>query len=139
MGAQKRPVGLMLLSALLLIVALRALGWLVIGSILARRMPGSNGAFVGLLVTATLLIIVVGLLRLREWARWLALIACSVYFGLTLVNVVAQWPRLRASGVGLGLGLLNAGEAVIVLTLTWWYLNRREVRRLFQKANRERG
>lgn len=139
MRTRKRPVGLMLLSVLLLIVALRALGWLIIGGVLARRVPGLIGSLVGLALTASLLIIVVGLLRLREWARRLALLACSAYFGLKLINVVALWPRLRANRMSLTLGLLNVGEALVVLTLAWWYLNRRDVRRLFQKIDRESG
>jgi len=139
MTVHRRPVGLMLLSALLLIVALRALGWLIIGGVLTQHRPGLIGALVGLLVTIILLITVVGLLRLREWARWLTLTACSVYFGLTLFNVVAQWPRLQANWPNLVLGLLNGGLAVTVLILAWWYLNRRDVRRLFWKADRESG
>ena len=55
--------------------------------------------------------------------------------GLTLVNVVVLWPRLQASRLSLGLGVLNAVEAVIALALAWWYLNRKDVRRLF----RDRG
>jgi hypothetical protein len=58
---------------------------------------------------------------------------CSVYFGLTLVNVAVLWPRLRTSAVNLRLGVLNAVEAILVLSMAWWYLNRKEVRRLFQK------
>jgi hypothetical protein len=137
-AAQRRPVGLMLLGVLLLILALRALGWVVIGGLLAQRMPGLVGGLLGLLVTAILLITVVGLLRLREWARWLTLAVCSIYFGLTLANVVAMWSRLRAGGMSLGtslgLGVLNAVEAVIALALVWWYLNRKDVRRLFRES-----
>jgi hypothetical protein len=40
---------------------------------------------------------------------------------------------LRTSAVNLRLGVLNAAEAILVLSMAWWYLNRREVRRLFQK------
>ena len=130
--AQKRPVGLMLLSALLLILALRALGWLLIGALLTRRMPGLAEACLMLLVTAILLVAVVGLLRLQAWARWLTLAVCSVYFGWMLVNVITGWSRLRTNGMNLGLGVLNAIEAVIVLALAWWYLNRRDVRGLFR-------
>jgi hypothetical protein len=131
----KRPLGLKLLSALLLIVALRGVGWIVIGGLVARRTPGLAGWLPSLLVTAVLLASAVGLLRLREWARWLTLAVCSVYFGLTLVNVGVLWPRLRASRVNLNLGALNAAEAVIVQASAWWYLNRKDVRRLF----RDRG
>jgi len=131
--AQKRPVGLMLLSALLLTMALRALGWMVIGSLLGQRTPGLAGGLLSLLVAAILLISAVGLLRLREWARWLTLALCSIYFGLMLINVVAMWSRLRTSRLNLSLGALNAAEAVIVLALSWWYLNRKDVRRLFRE------
>jgi hypothetical protein len=86
-------------------------------------------------VTVVLLVSAVGLLRLREWARWLTLALCSAYFGLTLANVVVLWPRLQASRLSLSLGVLNAVEAVIALALAWWYLNRKDVRRLF----RDRG
>jgi hypothetical protein len=132
MRAQKRPVGLMLLSALLLTMALRALGWAVIGGLLGQRTPGLAGGLLSMLVAAVLLISAVGLLRLREWARWLTLALCSIYFGLMLTNVAAMWSRLRTSRLNLSLGALNAAEAVIVLALSWWYLNRRDVRRLFR-------
>ena len=86
-----------------------------------------------LLVTAVLLTSAVGLLRLQEWARWLTLAACSIYFGLTLVNVGTLWPRLQVNRLNLSLGVLNAVTAISVLALMWWYLNREDVRRLFQK------
>ncbi len=133
MAMPKRPLGLMLLSALLLILALRALGWVVIGGLLGQRMPYLIGGLLSLLMTAVPLIVAVGLLRLREWARWLTLAVCSIYFGLMLVNVVVMWPRLRAGWLNLSLGVLNAAEAVITLALSWWYLNREEVRRLFRE------
>ena len=133
MAMPKRPVGLMLLSALLLILALRAMGWVVIGGLMGQRTPGLAGGPLSLLVTAILFTSAVGLLRLREWARWLTLAVCSIYFGLTLVNVVVMWSRLRASRLNLSLGVLNAVVAVIVLALSWWYLNRKDVRRLFRE------
>jgi uncharacterized membrane protein (DUF2068 family) len=123
----------MLLSALLLIVALRAMGWAIINGLLEQRMPNLIERLVSLPVTAILLISAVGLLRLQEWARWLTLAVCSIYFGLMLVNVVFLWPQLQASQLNLSLGVLNAVTALIVLALTWWYLNRKEVRRLFRK------
>ena len=129
----KRPLGLVLLSVLLLILALRAVGWVIIGGILRGYLPGPAQWILSLLVGAILLASAIGLLRLRAWARWLALAVCSVYFGLTLVNVAVLWPRLRTSAVNLRLGVLNAAEAILVLSMAWWYLNRREVRRLFQK------
>ena len=134
MAASKRPLGLMLVSALLLIMALRAGSWLIVGGLLGGESPGLTGWLPGLLVMVVLLISAVGLLRLREWARWLTLALCSVYFGLTLINVVVLWPRLRASRLSLSLGALNAAEAVIVLLPAWWYLNRKDVRRLFRKT-----
>ena len=137
MTERGRPVGLMLLGVLLLVLALRALGWMVIGGLLARRVPGLVEGLLTILITAILLVSVVGLLRLREWARWLTLIVCSVYFGLMLVNVVVMWPRLRLSRTNLGLGLMNAVEAVIVLASAWWYLSRRDVRSLFSESRRE--
>lgn len=129
----KHPLGLAFLSLLLVVLALRAVGWIVIGGLLRGYLPDPARWFLSLLVAVVLLVAAIGLLWLREWARWLALAVCTVYFGLLLVNVVATWPRLRASRVNLGLGVLNAVEAVLVLSLAWWYLNRREVRRLFQK------
>ena len=129
----KRPLGLMLCSALLLVLALRAMGWVVIDGLLGPQMIGLTGRLVSMLMTAILLVSAVGLLRLREWARWLTLAVCSVYFGLVLVNVVVLWSRLRISRLNLSLGVLNAAEAVIVLALAWWYLNREDVRRLFQE------
>jgi len=134
MAASKRPLGLMLVSALLLIMALRAGSWLIVGGLLGGESPGLTGWLLGLLVMVVLLISAAGLLRLREWARWLTLALCSVYFGLTLINVVVLWPRLRASRLSLSLGALNAAEAVIVLVPAWWYLNRKDVRRLFRKT-----
>jgi hypothetical protein len=128
----KRPLGLMLLSALLLIVALRGVGWIVVGGLVARRTPGLAGWLLSLLVMAVILASAVGLLRLQEWARWVTLAVCSVYFGLTLVNVVARWPRLRTGRVNLSLGVLNAAVALVVLASAWWYLNREDVRRLFR-------
>ncbi len=132
MATQKRPLGLMLLSALLLIMALRALGWLLIGGLLWERGSGLTGGLLNLLLAAIFLVSAVGLLRLREWARWLTLAICSIYFGWMLVNVVVVWPDLRASRANLGLGVLNGVEAVLVLAMAWWYLNRKDVRRLFQ-------
>ena len=129
----KRPLGLMLCSALLLVLALRAMGWVVIGGLLGPQMIGLAGQLVSMLMTAILLVSAVGLLRLREWARWLTLAVCSVYFGMVLVNVVVLWSRLRASRLNLSLGVLNAAEAIIVLVPVWWYLNRKDVRRLFQQ------
>jgi hypothetical protein len=116
----------------LLVLALRALGWVAIGGFLGGRMPGLARWLLSLVVTAVLILSAVGLLRLREWARWLTLALCSIYFGLTLVNVVVLWPHLQASRLSLGLGLLNAVEAVLVLALAWWYLNRKDVRWLFR-------
>jgi len=133
MATPKRPLGLMLLSALLLILALRAMGWVVINGLLEQQTPGLVEGLTSLLVTAILITSAVGLLRLREWARWLTLAVCSVYFGLMLFNVVTMWPRLRASRLNLGLGVANGAEAVIVLILAWWYLNREDVRRLFRE------
>lgn len=132
MATQKRPLGLMLLSALLLIMALRALGWLIIGGLLWEQGAGPAGGFLNLLLAAIFLISAVGLLRLREWARWLTLAVCSIYFGWMLVNVVVVWPDLRASRTNLGLGVLNGVEAVLAQASAWWYLNRKDVRRLFQ-------
>jgi len=134
MSWPKRPLGLILFSVLLLILALRAVGWGVIGGLLGRQGPGLTGVLLSLPVTAILLVSAVGLLRLREWARWLTLAVCSVYFGLTLVNVVVLWSRLQASRLNLSLGLLNGVEAVVVLALAWWYLNRKDVRRLFWES-----
>jgi hypothetical protein len=136
---QNLPVGLLLLGVLLLILALRALGWVVIGSLLAQRTLDPAEALTNLLTALVLLVTTVGLLRLREWARWLALAACSAYFGLTLVNVLGLWPRLRGDWMNLGLGVLNAMIAVSVLAFVWWYLNRRDVRRLFQRSERGPG
>ena len=135
MATAKRPLGLLLCSVLLLVLALRALGWVTIGGFLGGHMPDLARWLLSLGVTVVLLVSAVGLLRLREWARWLTLALCSAYFGLTLVNVVVLWPRLQASRLSLSLGVLNAVEAVIALALAWWYLNRKDVRRLF----RDRG
>ena len=135
MATAKRPLGLLLCSALLLVLALRALGWVTIGGFLGGRMPDLARWLLSLGVTVVLLVSAVGLLRLREWARWLTLALCSAYFGLTLASVAVLWPRLQASRPSLGLGVLNAVEAVIALALAWWYLNRKDVRRLF----RDRG
>lgn len=132
MATQKRPLGLMLLSVLLLVMALRALGWLLIGGLLWEQGTGSTRGILSLLLAAIFLVSAVGLLRLREWARWLTLAICSIYFGWMLVNVVVVWPDLRASRTNLGLGVLNGVEAVLVLAMVWWYLNRKDVRRLFQ-------
>jgi len=129
----KRPLGLVLLSVLLLILALRAVGWIIIGGILRGYLPDPAQWVLSLVVGAILLASAIGLLRLQAWARWLALAVCSVYFGLTLVNVAVLWPQLRNSRVSLRLGVLNAAEAILVLSMAWWYLNRKEVRRLFQK------
>lgn len=133
MAAPKRPLGLVLLSAVLLILALRGIGWVTIGGFLIEgRLSGLVGWLLALSTAAILLTTAVGLLRLREWARWLALALYTIYFGLTLVNVVVLWPRLRASRTSLTLGVLNAVEAVTVLALAWWYLNRQDVRRFFR-------
>ena len=121
------------MSVLLLILALRAMGWVIIGGLLGQQMPDVIYGLLSLVVTAILFASAVGLLWLREWARWLTLTVCSIYFGLTLVNVVVLWPRLWASRLNLGLGVLNGAEAVIVLVLTWWYLNRKAVRLLFRE------
>jgi len=136
---RNRPVGLLLLGVLLLILALRALGWVVVGSLMAQRALGPAEALTNLLTALVLLVTTVGLLRLREWARWLALAACSAYFGLTLVNVLGLWPRLRGDWMNLSLGLLNAAIAVGVLAFVWWYLNRKDVRRLFRGPERGSG
>jgi hypothetical protein len=136
---QKRPLGLVLLSVLLLILALRAVGWIIIGGILRGYLPGPAQWVLGLVVGAILLASAIGLLRLWAWARWLALVVCSVYFGLTLVNVAVLWPQLRTSQVSLRLGVLNAAEAILVLFMAWWYLNRKEVRQIFQKRPQNRG
>ena len=133
MGTSKRPVGLMCLSALLLVMALRAMGWVVLGGLLGQERPGLAGLLLALVATGALVVSAIGLLRLRQWARWLTLAMCTVYFGLTLANVVILWPRLQASRTNLSLGLLNAAEAVIVLGLAWWYLNRKDVRHLFRR------
>jgi hypothetical protein len=116
----------------LLVLALRALGWVAIGGFLGGRMPGLARWLLSFVVTVVLILSAVGLLRLREWARWLTLALCTIYFGLTLASVVVLWPRLQASRLSLGLGLLNAVEAVLVLALAWWYLNRKDVRWLFR-------
>jgi len=133
MAAPKRPLGLVLLSAVLLILALRGIGWVTIGGFLIEgRRSGFAGWLLALSMAAILLATAVGLLSLREWARWLALALYTIYFGLTLVNVVVLWPRLRSSRTSLTLGVLNAVEAVTVLALAWWYLNRQDVRRFFR-------
>ena len=122
-----------MLSALLLILALRAVSWVAIGGFIERRLPGPAGWLVSLPLAAVFLVGAAGLMRLWEWARWLALATYTSYFGMTLVNVVAMWPRLQANRTSLVLGILNATEAVTVLALAWWYLNRQDVRRLFRK------
>lgn len=124
--AQKRPFGVMAFSTLLLLLALRALGWALVGAWVKEQRYG----LVNLPATIILLIGAVGLLRLREWARWLTLAICSIYFGLTLFNVVAAWPGLK-SNLATGLAALNGIEAVMVLASAWWYLNRQEVREIF--------
>lgn len=136
MKARKRPLGLMLLSALLLILALRALGWLLIGGLLGGSMTGAAQGLLGLIIVP-LLAGAVGLLRLREWARWLTLAVCSAYFGLTLFNVVVAWPGPESKW--LTIVALNGLEAVIALVAAWWYLNRKEVRELFQKPREPRN
>lgn len=132
MATRERPLGLMLLSALLLILALRALVWLLVGSLLWGQGAGLTRVLLGLSLAAIFVIGAVGLLRLREWARWLTLAIYSIYFGWVLVNVVTSWPGMRAIWTNLGLGVLNGVEAVIVLAMGWWYLNRKDVRRLFR-------
>ena len=132
-GKPGRPLGLMLLSALLLILALRTVGWVAIGGFMERRLPGPARWLVSLPLVAVFLVGAAGLMRLWRWARWLALATYTAYFGMTLVNVVAMWPRLQANRTSLVLGILNATEAVTVLALAWWYLNRQDVRRLFRK------
>jgi len=129
----KRPLGLILLSALLMILALRAVGWIAIGGFMERRLPGPVRWLVSLALAAVFLVGAVGLMRLWEWARWIALATYTTYFGMTLFNVVAMWPHLQANRASLILGMLNAIEAVTVLALAWWYLNCQNVRRLFQK------
>ncbi len=129
--SRRLPLGLMLFGALLLILALRALSWLLIGGLLGGRVMGLTQVLLGLAATMVTLVSAVGLLRLREWARWLTLATCSVYFGLMLFNVIVAWPRL--AGNWSILTVMNGVEAVIVLVSAWWYLNRQEVRRLFQK------
>jgi len=132
MAQPKRPLGLMLFSAVLLILALRAIGLGIISGLLWRRLPAPAVQLLSLLVTAIFLISAVGLLQLREWARWLTLAVCSIYCGWMLVNVIALWPRMTV------LNGVEGTEAVITLALTWWYLNRKDVRRLFRKPGKSR-
>jgi uncharacterized membrane protein (DUF2068 family) len=133
MRTPKRPLGLMLLSIVLLILALRAMGWIVINGLVEQQTPSLVDGVARLLVTAVLLVSATGLLRLQEWARWLTLAVCSIYFGLTLVNVGTLWPSLQINRLNLSLGVLNAVTAISMLALMWWYLNREDVRRLFRK------
>lgn len=132
MAQPKRPLGLMLFSAVLLILALRAIGWAIIDDLLWRQSSDPTGWLISLPVMAIFLISAVGLLRLREWARWLALAINSIYFGWMLVNVIALRSRLTV------LNGVEGAEAVIMLALTWWYLNRKDVRRLFLKPGKSR-
>ena len=130
---QKRPVGLLLINALLLIVALRAIGWTLVGSLLSKHSSLTKG-LLSLSIMMIFLISAIGLLRLREWARWLTLTICSLYFGSMLLNVIAMGPHLTSNRINLSLGLLNGAEAISTLFLAWWYLNREDVRRLFQES-----
>ncbi len=127
---KKRPFGVMTFSVLLLLMALRALGWVLVSGLTGGVGAGMAGGLVNLPAALILIVCAVGLLRLREWARWLTLAVCSLYFGVTLFNVVAAWPGLEGN-LALGLVALNGAEAVLVLASVWWYLNRREVRKIF--------
>ncbi|HEY71810.1 MAG: hypothetical protein B6I35_01830 [Anaerolineaceae bacterium 4572_32.2] len=136
MTNRKLPLGLMFLSALLLILALRALGWLFIGGLLGGRAIELGQGLLSLATTMILLASAVGLLRLREWARWLTLAVCSAYFGLMLFNVIVTWSGLRSNWSSLT--AMNSIEAIIVLASAWWYLNRKEIRQLFRQPNETR-
>ena len=124
------------MSALLLILALRALGWLFIGGLLGGRAIELGQGLLSLATTMILLASAVGLLRLREWARWLTLAVCSAYFGLMLFNVIVTWSGLRSNWSSLT--AMNSIEAIIVLASAWWYLNRKEIRQLFRQPNETR-
>ena len=98
-----------------------------------------SGLVIGLLtlpVVTAFVLCAVGLLRLKEWARWSSLAACSLYFGGMLVNVVGLWIRSGPSRTELTLGVLNGIGAVAVLLWVWWYLTREDVRELFSPGKK---
>ena len=129
----KRPPGLILLCALLVILTVRSLGWAVIQGVM-----GGEGIVWGIGLVVLPIIVasvacVVGLLRYRKWARRLTLIVCTIYFGWMLVNVVRLWPRLAGSQAERSLAILNGVGAVAILLWSWWYLTRPDTRDMFRR------
>ena len=74
-----------------------------------------SGPYMLLLVGATFCLVGYGLLRLKNLARWAAII-------LAIAGVVLLIPKVSADAAELSLRLLLAGLAVMVRVVIVWYL-----------------
>jgi hypothetical protein len=132
---RERLRGIALIAALHVLVAIIALA-IAIGTF-AGRMPLSSGAFlVGgeletagpilfLLIAAVFLIAALGLWKLKNWARHLAV-------GLALIGLIQVTPAISSAVAdGRILAIAREGTQIIVRVVIMWYLLQRPVRDQF--------
>jgi uncharacterized membrane protein len=134
--SHERPQGVTLIAALHILVAIVAFA-IAIGTF-AGRMPLASGAFlVGgeletagpilfLLISAVFLIAAVGLWKLKNWARHLAI-------GLALIGLIQVTPAISSAVAdGRILAIAREGAQIIARVIIMWYLLQLPVREQFQ-------
>ena len=111
MKVRGRPLGLVLIAALLIMLSLRALVWTLGEWLLGDGLLGTGRVPVYAAVFAASITSAIGLLLLQRWARWLALALCSVYAALLVGGLIAGWMRVGLEGIDLANAVISASRA----------------------------
>ena len=127
MAVRGRPMGLVLIAALLIVLSLRAVVWLIGDQLLIQGFLGPVGRVAAVTMVVVGLASAAGLLLKQRWARWLALGLCTGYGVLLIVGVIAGLVSQGLDGIDIGRVLLSAFEAVVFAGAAWLYLTRPEV------------
>jgi|SRR4051812_41571781 hypothetical protein len=132
---RERPLGVTLIAAAHVLVAIVALV-IAVGTLL-ERMPLASGAFlVGgeletagpilfLLITAIFVIAAIGLWKLKNWSRHLAI-------GFAVIGLIQVTPAISSAVAdGRIFSIIREGAQIIIRVIIIWYLLQEPVRDQF--------
>ena len=124
---RERPACVTIFGALTLVVAIYLLTFHI-----------SRGSYIIVMVVDCLwIVLAVGILRMKRWARWVALFVCSVIALAVLVMVIAAVAGMKTSpdllkGRELNF-LLSCGSSLVYALWGLLLLTRTEVKDLFDR------